>query len=122
MKIKFISNCVDGEIPLDELEIVCVPMEKYAEVQLCIKSNMNIPFAKIKLFDTDRWVDAEKSFEAATALGNKIAYEFNDRHKASEMSENLSKGRHYLMGVQPEDLTVEDALEAFGFGRNGLKS
>lgn len=28
--------------------------------------------------------------------------------------------RHYLMGVEPERLTVEDALEALGFGRNGL--
>lgn len=87
MKIKFISSYVTGEIPLDELEIVCVPSKKHAEVQLCIKSNMNIPFAEIKLFDTDRWADAEKTFEAATALGTEICRKFNDRHKTSEMIE-----------------------------------
>lgn len=34
-------------------------------------------------------------------------------------SERLSAGREYLMSVQPDNLTVEDALEAFGFSRNG---
>ena len=43
-----------------------------------------------------------------------------DKLSISEMNENLLNGRHYLMGVRPEDLTVEDALEAFGFNRNGL--
>lgn len=28
--------------------------------------------------------------------------------------------RNYLMGVDPEDLNVEDCLEALGYGRNGL--
>lgn len=32
----------------------------------------------------------------------------------------LAAGREYLMSVLPSDLNVEDALEAFGFGRNGL--
>ena len=36
------------------------------------------------------------------------------------MNKNLMEGRHYLMGVEPCDLDVSDALEAFGFGRNGL--
>ena len=40
---------------------------------------------------------------------------------SDEDNERLQNGRHYLMGVEPKDLTVEDALEAFGFGRNGLK-
>jgi hypothetical protein len=139
MNIKFISSCVDGDIPLDELEIVCVPKNKYSSVNLCIKANMNIPFAQIMLFDTDSMVDAKESFEAATALGNEIARAFNERlsrspdklrrgqedakiseEKSSKMNESLSNGRHYLMGVRSEDLTVEDALEAFGFGRNGL--
>ena len=37
-----------------------------------------------------------------------------------ELSEQLQNGRHYLMGIEPKNLTVEDALEVFGFGRNGL--
>ncbi len=39
-----------------------------------------------------------------------------------ELSEKLNNGRDYLMQINPKDLTVEDALESFGFGKNGLKS
>ena len=35
-------------------------------------------------------------------------------------SEQLESGRDYLMRVPSNEITVEDALEAFGFGRNGL--
>lgn len=38
----------------------------------------------------------------------------------SMQKSQLSNGRYYLMSVRPDDLTVEDALESFGFGRNGL--
>lgn len=36
--------------------------------------------------------------------------------------ERLAEGRSYLMSVQSDEITVEDCLEAFGFGRNGLKN
>jgi hypothetical protein len=36
------------------------------------------------------------------------------------LREALENGRHYLMGVSAQDITVDDALESFGFGRNGL--
>ena len=39
-----------------------------------------------------------------------------------KISSQLDKGRNYLMGIRLDELTVEDALEAFGFGKNGLKS
>lgn len=42
------------------------------------------------------------------------------QERCCELSCRLQNGRDYLMGVNPADLTVEDALEAFGFGRNGL--
>lgn len=42
------------------------------------------------------------------------------RQSYEDAQRRLDNGRHYLMGVQSEDLTVEDALEAFGYGRNGL--
>lgn len=35
--------------------------------------------------------------------------------------DKLDKGRDYLMTIQPDELTVEDALEAFGFGRDGMQ-
>lgn len=38
-----------------------------------------------------------------------------------DLSERLNNGRHYLMGVEPKNLTVKDCLEAFGFSRNGLR-
>ncbi len=35
-------------------------------------------------------------------------------------NDRLDNGRHYLMGVDPKKLTVEDCLENFGFSRDGL--
>jgi hypothetical protein len=44
--------------------------------------------------------------------------------KDMEEIERINKYRYacrdYLMGVEPDKLTVEDALEALGFGRDGL--
>lgn len=37
-----------------------------------------------------------------------------------KLSMRLDEGRTYLMGVHRDKITVEDTLEAFGFGRNGL--
>ena len=42
------------------------------------------------------------------------------RETISELAERLDKGRDYLMQVPADKITVEDALEAFGFGRDGL--
>ena len=40
----------------------------------------------------------------------------------SDLYSRLNEGRSYLMGVDPSEITVEDALKAFGFGRNGLRN
>lgn len=49
---------------------------------------------------------------------SKINYEY-----AQDLREQLSKGRDFLMQVEGDDaLKVDKALNAFGFGRNGLKS
>ena len=40
----------------------------------------------------------------------------------TQLDKRINDCRHYLMGVLPENLTVEDALEALGFQRNGLSS
>ena len=40
--------------------------------------------------------------------------------RLSGLDSQLKNGRHYLMGIAPDKLTVEDALDSFGFGRNGL--
>jgi hypothetical protein len=59
-----------------------------------------------------------------TAADDIVALQFEleqekDRHSA--LSDALNEGRHYLMGVDSDKITVEDSLEAFGFGRNGLE-
>lgn len=41
---------------------------------------------------------------------------------AQDLRQQLSKGRDYLMQVQQNEITVDDSLEAFGFGKNGLQS
>tara|TARA_R110002049_G_scaffold62344_3_gene166707 strand:+ start:116 stop:391 length:276 start_codon:yes stop_codon:yes gene_type:complete len=48
-------------------------------------------------------------------------YSKDNYHYAQEIRNQLSQGRDYLMQVEGDDsITVEDTLEAFGFGRNGL--
>ena len=43
-----------------------------------------------------------------------------DAHIA-KLEQKLAIGRDYLMTVKEDEVTVENALEAFGFGRDGLK-
>lgn len=38
----------------------------------------------------------------------------------NELQQRLEEGRDYLMSASAESINAEDALEAFGFGRNGL--
>ncbi len=42
--------------------------------------------------------------------------------RIDELRSQLTEGRDYLMTVNADEVTVENALESFGFGRNGLKS
>lgn len=44
-----------------------------------------------------------------------------ERNYVDSLNDRLSVGRHYLMSVKRDKVTVEEALEAFGFGRNGLQ-
>src|SRR5690606_38032151 len=48
--------------------------------------------------------------------------EFYKTYGEEELRKRLDKGRDYLMTVKPSELTVEDALEAFGYDRNGIKA
>jgi len=38
-----------------------------------------------------------------------------------EVNSRLVDGRYYLMSVDPAQITAQDALEAFGFGRDGMQ-
>ncbi len=37
-----------------------------------------------------------------------------------ELNRRLYEGRHYLMGVRPEEITPQSALIAFGYDEKGL--
>lgn len=77
MIIKHKFQCVDDDMDTDTEKLVCVGKKKYGEVLLCVKSNMNIPIAKIRLHSEDLAVDADAVFEDAEKLGEEIAYRWN---------------------------------------------
>lgn len=68
---------VEGTFDMDTDKLVCVSKDKYKDVHLCFKSNMNIAFAEIKLYDSERFVDKEATFESAVKLGEEIARRWN---------------------------------------------
>ncbi len=78
---------VGGTVLIENLEIISVSSRKHCAVDLCIKSNMNIPFAAIKLYSSDRYVDAEACFESAEAIGKEI----EGRWKLQAEIKNLQK-------------------------------
>jgi len=39
----------------------------------------------------------------------------------AKMYDQLESGRNYLMQIESDTVKVSDVLEAFGFGKNGLK-
>jgi len=78
-KIKLKMAHVQGDTTLDEIKLVAVCRDKYKSVSLCIEVNMNIPIADIKLYDSERFVDAAACFEDAQKLGIAIAGAWNER-------------------------------------------
>lgn len=54
-----------------------------------------------------------------------ITHMFEDSNNLAvviaELNHRLDSGRIYLMSVKRSELTAEDALEAFGFSRDGLE-
>ena len=43
------------------------------------------------------------------------------KNENQDLRAKIEECRHYLMGVRPSDLTVEDALESLGFNRSGYE-
>lgn len=68
---------VSGTFNIDTDKIVCVEQSKYNSVRLCLQGNMNIPFARIQLYDSGRMVDAQATFYDAAKLGKAIETRFN---------------------------------------------
>jgi hypothetical protein len=129
MKIPYISDCVSGTTPLDELQLVCVPKAKYSEVGISIKTDSwSLPIGKIKLFDTDLLKDAKATFEQASVLGEAIVDAFNNRKRREETIENLSMLVRMLVAkVYRKDPTAKilkqatEYLEKMGLEGNILR-
>lgn len=68
---------VSGTFDMGTGRLTCVPYSKYDEVLLCFKEKMNIPFAKIRLYDSGLLVDAKATYDDAAALGNEITRRWN---------------------------------------------
>jgi len=88
---------------------------------------MNYKLAYLK---QKKLIDELKSFSPDKDIINRIESELSSLEKEEESEDEedfasqyygrLQEGREYLMSVASDEVTVEDALEAFGFGRNGL--
>lgn len=78
MEINQKWDFVEGSFDTKDIKMVCVPHKKYGEVSLCLKSNMNITFAKIKLHSKDLAVDADAVFDDAVKFGEEIARRWNE--------------------------------------------
>jgi hypothetical protein len=81
MKIKQKFDFVEGDFDTEDGKLICVRKDKYAEVTLCLKENMYIPFAKIKLYSTNKYLDAKEVMDDAYNLGNEICKRWNDFNK-----------------------------------------
>jgi len=77
MEIKQKFDFVDGNFETDSGKLICVMHIKYAQVNICFKSNMHIPFAEIKLHSKDRFSDAKEVLEDAYNLGEEICKRWN---------------------------------------------
>lgn len=80
-----------------------------------LKNAMSVPYCGETRFD---FLDEEELPLIYQAMEE---YSKNEAKKRRELESRLSDCRDYLMSTARDEITVEDALEQLGFGRNGLK-
>ncbi len=71
----------EGSFDTKTNKMLCIASDKHGEVLLCFKEQecgWNIPFAEIKLFDSERYIDFKATFDDAKKLGDEIARRWND--------------------------------------------
>ena len=78
MEIKHKFEFVQGNFDTKTGELIAVQKRKYGEVLLCVKSNMHIPVARIKLHSKDLGIDADAVLEDAYNLATEIARRWNE--------------------------------------------
>lgn len=84
------------------------------------------------LFSKINWADSPLDATAVEIMNSLKSEILEERQKQDaafaelrtnyeSLFDRISNGRSYLMEVEPNNLTVGDALEALGYGRNGLR-
>jgi hypothetical protein len=81
MKIGLRFQYVDGDFDTSVDQLVCVHNQHYGTVDLCIKANMNIPFAMIRLHSSNLAVDADAVYPDAVRLGDEIVRRWNEANE-----------------------------------------
>lgn len=76
MKINHKLN-VEGAFDTKGGQLICTTSDIYAETYLCFRANMHVPFAKIKLYSKDLFIDAKAVNEDAYRLGDEISKRWN---------------------------------------------
>lgn len=72
---------VTGTFDFGTDKITCVQKKKYGTVKLCFRSTNSpalIPFAEIKLYDSNLAKDADMTFDDAVKLGEEICKRWNE--------------------------------------------
>jgi len=90
-KIEFVEGAFDTQVD----ELVCVKSQSRCQVLICVKANMNVPIAEIKLHSRDSYLDAHATLKDAFNLGEEIVKRWNAYNKSLQGNGNdftLPKG------------------------------
>jgi hypothetical protein len=72
---------VKGSFDTKNVKMHCIPKDNYGTIVLSIETPecaMTFPFAEIKLFSSELYVDFKETFDDATKLGKEIARRWNE--------------------------------------------
>lgn len=72
---------VEGSFDTKTNKMLCIASDNHGTVNLCFRESdcgWNIPFAEIKLYDSNRYVDFKATMEDAKKLGDEIARRWNE--------------------------------------------
>lgn len=78
MKIEQKFEFCTGNFDTVENKMVCVQSDKYHTVDLCLEDGSLFPIARVKLYNTDLWVDSKDTYEDAVKLGEEISRRWNE--------------------------------------------
>ena len=85
MEITHKIEFVEGNFETKTGQLVAVMNRKYGHVAICVKANMHIPIAEVKLYSKNLAVDADAVVDSAYDLANEIARRFNEFPEADKL-------------------------------------